>query len=328
MTVLGFLRSLVTRISWVAIAVLIALGCAGLVTSLNPPPVGGLRHELTWTGDTATEPALDAATEELRTLAEQVDALSETARAALGQLAGGDAEAVEATVTEGTLLLGEVRRTADSLAQSLDEAPNTGDDWAVSVSDHVRRRYLQLAGTARLTEGLEEDWASFTGRSLAASRLGSLLQRHDEETAAAARDGAAGRYREALEGLAASDATLALARELRDDLAPTTDVVVLTSWLDRNADYDEALRNLYEALIRSDGEVTNTVRRAFDREQAARSQLPADTRALIVITSDIAEGGLNDAVIAIEEARGALAEALEVQEQLRDGEEVEPELPG
>ena len=220
MDVLGFLRTLVTRVVWVAIAVLIALGSAGLVSSLNPPPVGGLRPELTWAGDTATEPALDAATEELRLLAEQVDGLSETARVALGQLAGGDAEGLDATVTEGTLLLGEVRDTADSLALSLGEVPNAGDDWAVSVSDHVRRRYLQLAGTARLTEGLEDDWASFTGRSLAASQLGSLLVRHDEETAAAAQHGTAGRYNEALAGLDASDATIALARELRDDLAP------------------------------------------------------------------------------------------------------------
>ena len=62
--------------------------------------------------------------------------------------------------------------------------------------------------------------------------------------------------------------------------------------------------------------------------RSTRSQLPGDTRALVVITSDIAQGGLNEAVIAIEEARGALAEALEVQEQLQDGEEIVPEMPG
>ena len=61
------------------------------------------------------------------------------------------------------------------------------------------------------------------------------------------------------------------------------------------------------------------VRKAFDLEQQARAQLPGDTRAMVVIMSDIAQGGLNQAVIAIEEARGSLAQALEVQQQLRDG---------
>jgi hypothetical protein len=55
------------------------------------------------------------------------------------------------------------------------------------------------------------------------------------------------------------------------------------------------------------------VRKAFAAEQAARRQLPSDTRALVVIMSDLARGGLNQAVIAIEEARGALAAALDAQ---------------
>ena len=45
---------------------------------------------------------------------------------------------------------------------------------------------------------------------------------------------------------------------------------------------------------------------------------------MVVIMSDIAQGGLNQAVIAIEEARGSLAQALEVQQQLRDGAETAP----
>ena len=40
--------------------------------------------------------------------------------------------------------------------------------------------------------------------------------------------------------------------------------------------------------------------------------------------SDIAQGGLNQAVIAIEEARGALAEALDLQQQLRAGAGADP----
>ena len=102
---------------------------------------------------------------------------------------------------------------------------------------------------------------------------------------------------------------IAQARDLRDDLAGSTDVATLTTWIDRNAAYDAALRRLYDALLDSDGRVTDRVRSAFEGEQAARRQLPPDTRGLVVIMSDIARGGLNQAVIAIEEARGALSSA-------------------
>ena len=64
---------------------------------------------------------------------------------------------------------------------------------------------------------------------------------------------------------------------------------------------------LYKALIKSGARVNAEVRKAIDAEQQARAQLPGDTRALVVIMSDIAQGGLNQAVIAIEEARGSLA---------------------
>jgi alkylhydroperoxidase/carboxymuconolactone decarboxylase family protein YurZ len=117
---------------------------------------------------------------------------------------------------------------------------------------------------------------------------------------------------------------IAEARELRDRLAATTDVETLSSWIDRNAAYDAALRQLYEALLESKGKVTDRVRSAIGAEQVARQQLPADTRALVVIMSDIAQGGLNQAVIAIEEARGALGSALDLQHRLQQS----PELPG
>ena len=44
--------------------------------------------------------------------------------------------------------------------------------------------------------------------------------------------------------------------------------------------------------------------------EKAKQLLPPDTRALIVIVGDLAQGGLNAAAIAIEQARGALAEAV------------------
>ncbi|MBI3746005.1 MAG: hypothetical protein HY264_05675, partial [Chloroflexi bacterium] len=57
--------------------------------------------------------------------------------------------------------------------------------------------------------------------------------------------------------------------------------------------------------------VTDAVKQAFAEESAARSQLPPDTRGLVVIIADIGRGGLNQAVIAIEQARVRLDLALE-----------------
>jgi len=48
----------------------------------------------------------------------------------------------------------------------------------------------------------------------------------------------------------------------------------------------------------------------------AQQQLPPDTRALVVIMSDIARAGLNQAVIKIEEGRGKLADAIALLNQL------------
>jgi hypothetical protein len=181
----------------------------------------------------------------------------------------------------------------------------------------MRHRYEELAGTTELTGGLEADWASFTGRALDAATMTRLLALHDTQTAAAANQGTAGRYKAALTALDQSDATIARSRDLRDSLAKTSDVSTLTSWIDRNAAYDKALRDLYGSLIQSKGRVTPPVRKAIDAEKAARAQLPADTRGLTVIMSDIAQGGLNQAVISIEEARGKLNEALDTQQQLQ-----------
>jgi hypothetical protein len=100
-------------------------------------------------------------------------------------------------------------------------------------------------------------------------------------------------------------------RGLRDNLAATVDVTTLTQWLDLNAEYDAALRNLYQSIIDSNGRVTAAVREAFAAEKTARDRLPSDTRGLAIILAEIGRGGLNQAVIGIEEARADLEAAVE-----------------
>jgi hypothetical protein len=123
----------------------------------------------------------------------------------------------------------------------------------------------------------------------------------------------------AVEQLDLAATTLAEARQLRDTLANTADTTTLTQWLDRNAAIDAALRRLYTVLAITGGKVTEEARQAFEQVKAAQEQLPPDTRALIVIMSDIARSGLNQAVIRIEEGRGKLADAIALLSELPGG---------
>jgi len=311
-------RRLALAVGWVVIAALIAIGAAGVVAATDHPAGINTRPELTWAGDQAAKPALDAATVELAQLSNAVDGLASTARRSLTDIVGGDVQALSDTIDAGTAQVTEVKTQTAQLTAALASVPGVGDAASLQLSPGVIDRYDALASTQGLTDGLETDWLAFTGRAVGAARLTGLLTRHDQETAAAAKAGAAGHYQRALTLLDAPDATLAEALQLRDDLASSTDVSTLTEWLNRNAAYDAALRTLYQSLVDANGRVTNGVRKAFAEEATARDQLPADTRGLVVIMGDVARGGLNQAVISIEQARGALATALDVQQQYQD----------
>ncbi len=98
---------------------------------------------------------------------------------------------------------------------------------------------------------------------------------------------------------------------IRDRLANTTDVSTLDQWIGRNRRYDQILKTLYGALRDSGGVVNDIVRAAYQEESQARANLPPDTRGLVVIIADIGQGGLNQAVIAIDQARARLTLAIQ-----------------
>ncbi len=142
-----------------------------------------------------------------------------------------------------------------------------------------------------------------------AVELTTHLLDHDQIAGEAIKFGGAGKYPQAIARIAKASAELEAAGAIRDRLAATVDVTTLDQWIERNAAYDTALRDLWDALRRSRGRVTDAVREAAARERVAKDQLPPDARALVVILGDVARGGLNQAVIAIEEARGTLLDA-------------------
>ena len=119
------------------------------------------------------------------------------------------------------------------------------------------------------------------------------------------------RYAEAMKLLDQAEKQITSARVLRDKLVATVEVSVLDEWLDRDADYDVALRNLYKAISKVGKKVTPAAQAAVKAEAAARARLPPDGRGLVIIMAEIGRGGMNGAVIAIEEARAKLTDALE-----------------
>jgi hypothetical protein len=305
------LRPLLGGLLWLVAALAIALGAAGLVTALEPPAAGD-GGALTAPGDARVTEALDAIETRLANIEGKVEELGTQARGALASLAGQDLETVQAAIDAGDAILEELALQRAAVALALGEVPLVGTpEAAYQVSPAVLERYERLRTASRSIDDLDPAWARLTTGSLAASRLSQLLSAHDEAVLAAAERGRDADYDRAQDHLDDADAAIEAARDLRDVLANTVDVTVLDQWLDRNADYDAALRKLYRSLDGVGGRVTDDVREAVAAERAAKERLPGDSRGLIVIMADIGRGGMNGAITAIEEARGALDEALQ-----------------
>ena len=302
-------RSVVLRIAWIVCAVLLSLGSAGIIAGIDHQPGSAARAELTWAADEAIEPGLIAAAGDLDRLSTEVDKLATLGTEALTSLVGRDLVALDTSIQNGQDLITRIEADTDALRTRLAELPAADAGAEGRLSGEARRRYAGLVGALDATAGLRDSWTKLTTGSVAAIKLTKLLALHDQQTADAARTGTKGDYAGALAKLALSDATIAQTKKLRDDLSATVDVTILTMWIDRNAAYDKALRSLYVAVRSSRGKATPAVKRAIAAQQAALAQLPPDTRGLVLIMADVAQGGLNQAVITIEVARKRLSDA-------------------
>jgi hypothetical protein len=310
-TVKSVARHALTSLAWLALIVVIGLGGAGIANAMDHQPGTAARAELTSVGDGEVVPLLDTATADLSALADQVTALGVQARGALAALNGSDTSTVDAAIADGNRLVADLRLRSSALRHELAVVPYVGSaSVSIVLSADVATRHAALVAATDATEGLDDAWERLTLGSISATRMSALLARHDDLVVQAAERGRAASYDAAMSLLDKADATIVQARKLRDQLANTVDVTVLDQWLDRNADYDVALRDLYKALKTLKGKVTDSVRQAIAAEQAAKDRLPPDTRGLVVIMAEIGRGGMNGAVIAIEEVRAKLIDAI------------------
>ena len=306
------LRSVVGGFIWVAIVVVIALGAAGLVAALDHPPGSTGRTDLISPGDVEVTPQLDAAEAAFAALADQVDSLGTEARAALVALNGSEPTTAEEAIQNGDRLVSGIITRTQLLRSALADVPYVGTAEAgLTVSDEVVARHAALVAALDATDGLDLAWTRLSSGSVAASTMSRLLAEHDRLVVAAADRGVNARYASAIKVIDEAMAQITAARALRDKLSASVDVSVLDEWLTRNENYDVALQDLYEALSKVGTKITKATRAAVKAEAEARAQLPPDTRGLVIIMAEIGQGGMSRAVIAIEEARAKLTDALE-----------------
>jgi hypothetical protein len=305
------MRQILVAIAWLAAVLAIALGAAGIVAGMEAPVTADSHPWQTARDDAAVTAQLDSIAADLGQVSDRLDDLGTQARAALAALTANDQSAATAAIDAGDALIIDILQRSSAISVALADVPLIGTPAGeYRLGPAVRERHARLTAALAETSGLEATWGRLAGGSAAATRLSQLLAAHDEAVLAAAEQGRDAEYANAIGVLDQADTAIADARRLRDQLARNIDVTTLDQWLDRSARYDLALRALYTALDKSGGRVTATVRTAMTEERKAKDGLPPDTRGLVLIMAEIGRGGMNGAVIGIEQARGELADAL------------------
>ena len=308
---IGPLRRAVLTVVWLLIAAVIAVGAAGLVAAMAHQPGTASRAELTLDGDMAAAPRLAAIQAELVDLGKDVRQLGELGRGALGALVAVEPVALDKAVADGQTLASTIEDRSAKIREEIALLPGSGPTEELAWSPETRTRRDAALQATTTTAGLEGLWFRLAFGAVTANRLTTLLVDHDTTAGGAAALGRKAKYAAGLTELTKADKIIADARALRDALKNTVDVSTLTQWLDRNAEYDTALRRLFQAVIDSKGKVTKEVTSAAIAERRAHDLLPANTSGLVIILAEIGRGGLNQAVVGIEEARGQLQEAVD-----------------
>lgn len=304
-------RNVGIAVGYLLILLAVALGSAGVIAMWSHPPGTAARAELTWQGDSTLAPKLNAAQADLATVAADVDRLAVLARGAVAALNSSAQGPFTDALTQGGTIAAAVETDSSELRSRLAGLPGGNRLDVLRYGSDVLARRAAMLAALDATTGLGRQWANLTSGSLAASQLIALLDDHDSIVATAAAQGREAKYVDALATLATAVSRLDAAVRIRDQLANSADVTVLDQWIAANRRYDTALIALYTALRDSGGKVNAAVKAAFTEEGAARALLPPDTRGLVVIVAEVGRAGLNQAVIAIEQARGRLDLALE-----------------
>ena len=298
---------------WTALFAVLAAGGAGLVGQAWHPPGSPVRAELTYPGDAALDARLDAATAGLAEIADEVEVLADAAKTALAEVTSSDSERLRAAVERGDAAATTIEDRAADLRRSLADLPGSGPTATIEYSNATLVRRSTVLAAIDAASGLAVHWRQVAGRATATANLTTQIARHDQTVLAAAADGRERRYQRAVRILDEALLIVVDIQSRRAGLIAGSEGTVLDEWIIRSRNYDRALQNLYNALIACacpGGPLTVEAQFAQRDEERARDQLPPDRRTIIVIVSEVTAGGLTEAVIAIDDARGLIESAL------------------
>jgi hypothetical protein len=309
--ILGRAARAVRAVVWTVVLGVLAASGAGLVGQAWHAPGSPARAELTYTGDTALEVRLDDATQQLTVIAAEVEKLAADAKAALAEVTSSDPTRLRDSLKRGEDAATTIDIAAHALRGSLADLPGDEPAAPMSYSNDALVRRSTIVTAIDAAAGLAALWQQVAARSTEAANLTGLIATHDQTVLDAAAKGRKRAYSEATAILGDALLTVVQVQELRVRLIAGSGETVLDEWIQRNAEYDRALRAVYQALVDSGGRTTTLkVQRALRAERIAFEQLPPDRRTIIVIVSEVTRGGLTDAVVAIEDAHGRIDEAL------------------
>jgi hypothetical protein len=308
--ILPSLGRAVRGLLWTALFAVLAAGAAGLIAGASHTPGGSARAELTSEGDAALGARLDGATQQLQSISDAVDSLADAAKTALEQVASSDPTKLQESLEAGDELGASIDAASRALKASLADLPGAEPDAIIRYSNDTLVRRAAVLAALEATTNLDALWQQVTGKATEASQVTTLIGQHDQTVLDAAALGTKRQYAEASATLDRALLTVVDVKAARNKLIPDIGPTVLDEWIDRDRDYDLALKTLYDALVASGGKPTAAVVTAQRAERQAFKRLPPDRRTIIVIVAEVARGGLTQAVLAVEDARGRLEDAL------------------
>ena len=306
------LRRQLARPAWLVLAIVLALGSAGVVAALQPLPDGANRPDLTWAADSILSGRLDGATHELMLLKGDVDILGDQTRATLAAVAQANDASLTMARNMGNSTIDSIETRRASLDGLLD-CSRWNDSFRQALAQMYNtalvERYNDICLAIESVVPLKADWQSLVAGSQTAMQVAADIDGHDQVAAAALQLATQGRYTDALAKLSEAAAKIADATGIAATESKTADVSTLTSWLSRTTAMDQALATLWNATIASNGRVTSEVTAALKNVNSAKALLPDSNAVLQIVLHELA-GSMTGSGISIETARGALAVAV------------------
>lgn len=298
------------RLWWTAVLVVIGLGGAGLASAVDRPHGIEHRPEISWRADTAAEPWLAAMHAELEAQEERVAELATAGRRVLVGVYTTELAAVDEALADGASVSEELQAALVPVLELRSRPPGGIETWR--LSDSARDRLGRLDDALASAAGLQAAWSELATDGRRAAQLVDALSTHDQHVLEAGDAADAGRWGDALARLELAGEQLDQAEDARRLLAPDAAVPAFDELVPRYRAYDQTLAAFYahvEQAGTTDSPEAVELRAQVD---AALVVLPTEALTLRTIMIQAAGPVLAERLVVIEDARGAIGDALEV----------------